>query len=50
MSTKAEIDGMKKVVKSMTKSDLQFQIKHQHQCKLPADMLKIVKDELATRK
>lgn len=49
MSTKAEIAGMKTLVKSMSRGDLEFQIKQQAQLKLPADMLKIVKAELASR-
>ena len=50
MSTQAELIGIAAVAKSMSCKDLEWQIANAKKLGIPADLNKVFKDELATRK
>lgn len=50
MTTKAELDGIKAVAKTMATKDLKWQIANAKKLRIPANLNQAFKAELATRK
>jgi hypothetical protein len=50
MATQAELNGIKEVAKRMSIRDLEWQIANVKKLRIPADLNKVFKEELAARK